>query len=231
MYDVRIMRIAEIFQSIQGEGRYAGEPSVFVRATGCNLRCWFCDTAYTSWRPEGVHRDWQNVAEEAKNYDCRHVVVTGGEPLLQPDVVPLTKSLSEAGCFITVETAATVYRPVHADLMSISPKLSNSTPTDSQWAKRHDSVRDNPATIESMLDGHNCQFKFVIDQPGDLADVDVWLRRFPRVEPTDVFLMPQSTTAAEIHEKQTWLEPAAATRGFHVSPRLHVEWYGNVRGK
>ena len=122
------MRIAEIFESVQGEGQFAGTPSAFVRTTGCNLRCWFCDTRYTSWEPEGKQRTWQSVFEQVCEIPCEHVVVTGGEPLLQPDVVPLTLALGNAGKFVTIETAATVYRPVHADLMSISPKLASAAP-------------------------------------------------------------------------------------------------------
>src|SRR3954471_18828220 len=98
------MRIAEIYRSVQGEGFLTGAPSVFVRTTGCNLRCWFCDTPYTSWRPEGMQRTWREVLDEVLEIDCEHVVLTGGEPLLQRDVTPLTHELCRAGRFVTVET-------------------------------------------------------------------------------------------------------------------------------
>ncbi|MGC1272056.1 MAG: 7-carboxy-7-deazaguanine synthase QueE, partial [Planctomycetaceae bacterium] len=157
------MRFSELFHSIQGEGGLAGTPSVFVRTSGCNLRCWFCDTPYTSWEPERTRRDWRDVLDEALSIDCRHVVVTGGEPLLQPEVVPLTEALHEAGRHITVETAGTVYLPVAADLISLSPKLSNSTPTDvnrpggSRFAGRHDRLRDNPETIRRLTGEYDYQ--------------------------------------------------------------------------
>ena len=122
------VRIAEIFESVQGEGEFAGTPSVFVRTTGCNLRCWFCDTPYTSIRPEGFIRDWREVVRDVLRYDSRHVVLTGGEPLLQADLVPLAKALRSEGRIVTIETAGTVFRDVEADLMSISPKLASSTP-------------------------------------------------------------------------------------------------------
>ena len=83
------MQISEIFHSVQGEGRYSGEPSVFVRTSGCNLRCWFCDTPYTSWNPEGENRSWDSIVEDVLQYDCTHVVITGGEPMLQADIRPL----------------------------------------------------------------------------------------------------------------------------------------------
>ena len=225
------MRIAEVFHSIQGEGQFTGTPSVFVRTTGCNLRCWFCDTDYTSWKPEGVQRDWSDVFDEVRGYDCAHVVVTGGEPFLQPDVVPLTRALTDAGNFITIETAGTFYRPVRANLMSISPKLSNSTPDDAVWASRHDARRDAVDVMQRLLSDYSYQLKFVVDRPVDLAEIDDYLSDYPNVAAGNVWLMPQARTAAELHEKQDWLEKEATDRGFSLSPRLHIERWGNARGK
>lgn len=225
------MRLSEIFHSIQGEGLHAGTPTVFVRTTGCNLRCWFCDTAYTSWQPEGDHTSLESILATVEEYACEHVVVTGGEPLLQPDVVPLTQSLQAAGHYVTIETAGTVFRPVSADLMSISPKLSNSTPNSGRWAQRHEQTRNNRDVIRQMVSGFAHQLKFVIDCPDDLAEVDAYLAEWPEIQPDCVWLMPQAITAEDVHQKTDWLIPAAEQRGFHVSPRLHVELFGNVRGK
>jgi len=224
------MRISEVFYSVQGEGRYAGTPSVFVRTTGCNLRCRFCDTPYTSWEPEGTQQRWQDLLAEVLVEDCEHVVVTGGEPLLQKDVVPFTRALAEAGKFVTIETAGTVDRPVHADLMSISPKRPNSTPHDGYWSNRHEQLRDAPKVISRLIRSYRFQLKFVIDRPEDVADVDAYLQRFPSIDRDNVFLMPQAVTADDLHRKNDWLESAAAERGYRISPRLHIELYGNVRG-
>ena len=225
------MRIAEIFESIQGEGQYAGTESVFVRTTGCNLRCWFCDTPYTSWNPEGEQCAWHTVYERVQATSINHVVVTGGEPMLQPDVVLLTRALAEAGRLVTIETAGTVYRPVHADLMSISPKLGNSTPrNDPIWKQRHERLREQPDVVTRMLDEYLCQFKFVIDDAEDLIEVDAYLSQHPQIEADRVFLMPQAITAEQIAEKRGWLEAAAAERNIRVSPRLHIEMFGNARG-
>lgn len=225
------MRISEIFESIQGEGRFAGTPSLFVRTTGCNLRCWYCDTPYTSWLPEGEQRTWQAVCETVCKHAVQHVVVTGGEPLLQPDLVPLTHALKAAGKFVTIETAATVFRPVVADLMSISPKLSNSTPSSGRWSARHEALRDRPDVVRQMIRRFPYQLKFVIDRPDDVAEVEQYLRRLPAVPPECVWLMPQATTAEVLEEKGAWLQAAAAAAGFRVSPRLHIALFGNVRGK
>src|SRR6478672_6053119 len=128
--------ISEIYSSLQGEGLLTGTPSVFVRASGCNLRCWFCDTTYTSWQPEGDDWSVEAIVEEtlrlqtegglpmavgwdkdaerppAHQRPIRHVVITGGEPMLFAELIPLTQRLSELGFHITIETAGTLYLPV-----------------------------------------------------------------------------------------------------------------------
>jgi len=224
------MRIAEMFHSIQGEGEHAGTPSVFVRTTGCNLRCWFCDTPYTSWKPEGAQRRWQDVLDDVLRHNCEHVVLTGGEPLLQPEIVPLTHALADARRFVTIETAGTVYRPVHADLMSISPKRPNSAPRGDRWETRHESLRENNALVRRLLAEYACQLKYVVDRPEDLDDVDRHVRSLPGLDPSRVFLMPQGIELAELREKLSWIGPAAEERGYRTSPRLHIELFGNVRG-
>src|SRR6184192_2907191 len=116
------VRISEIFYSIQGEGRLIGTPSIFIRTSGCNLRCVWCDTPYTSWRPEGDELELEEILTRLGDYpQARHAVVTGGEPMIAPQIVELTARLRERGLHITIETAGTVYKPVACDLMSISP--------------------------------------------------------------------------------------------------------------
>ncbi|RLS48639.1 MAG: 7-carboxy-7-deazaguanine synthase QueE, partial [Planctomycetota bacterium] len=117
------MKIAEVFHSIQGEGLLAGIPSVFVRTSGCNLRCWFCDTPYSSWEPEGEKLDPAEILQQVLDIDCKHVVITGGEPMLWPSLVELVDGLRRAGRHVTVETAGTLDVPLVCDLASISPKL------------------------------------------------------------------------------------------------------------
>ena len=224
------IRLSELFHSIQGEGSLAGVPSVFVRTTGCNLRCWFCDTPYTSWNPEG---SWTSVAELLERilaYNCEHVVITGGEPMLQPSVVPLVQSLRDIGRHVTIETAGTFFRPVPASLFSISPKLSNSTPPaerSPKWHDIHERSRINLDVVRRMLAYTDAQLKFVIDAPVDLDEV--W--QLPEVQTDQVWLMPQAIDQSAYAAKKSWLEPLAAQHGFHFSPRLHIEQWGNVRGK
>lgn len=225
------VRIAEIFHSIQGEGEFAGTPSVFVRTTGCNLRCWFCDTPYTSWQPEGPRRDWRDVLRDVLAFETTHVVLTGGEPLLQPEIVPLSQALRAEGRFVTIETAGTVVRPVAADLMSISPKLSNSTPREvSRWRERHERKRLRHDAIRCLIEAAPYQFKFVIDEPADLNEVTAYLRELPQVPADRVWLMPQGVSADELAVRTTWLAPEAERLGFRLSPRRHIELFGHVRG-
>ena len=228
------MKVAELFYSIQGEGKLMGVPSVFVRASGCNLRCWFCDTPYTSWAPEGTQRPWQSVLEQCLASDCRHVVVTGGEPLLPQDIEPFTHGLRAAGRIITVETAGTVFRPVAADLLSISPKLANSTPvreTAGRWTERHERLRQNVPVVRELMRLSDYQLKFVIDEPADVAEVEAYLRYLPETDPRRVWLMPQATTPAALERQAAWSEPLAHELGYRFSNRLHIELFGNVRGK
>ena len=225
------MRIAEIFQSVQGEGEFAGTQSVFVRTTGCNLRCWFCDTPYTSFRPEGPQRDWREILNEVLALECQHVVLTGGEPLLQPDIVPFAHALRNERRIVTVETAGTIYRPVEADLMSISPKMSNSLPRDTpRWLERHERDRDQPDVMRRLMSSAPYQLKFVVDQPHDLDEITEYLTKFPEVSPDRVWLMPQGIRQSDLADKGKWIAPAASRLGYRFCPRRHIELFGNVRG-
>ncbi|MHB8972590.1 MAG: 7-carboxy-7-deazaguanine synthase QueE [Pirellulaceae bacterium] len=227
------MRIAEIYRSTQGEGFLTGTESVFVRTSGCNLRCWFCDTPYTSWQPTGQDMSIHDVLRRALAYRLDHVVLTGGEPMLYAELIPLCELLSHHGCHITVETAGTLYLPLHCDLMSISPKLSNSNPRGAEhqrWHRRHERTRHAPDVIRQLTREHAYQLKFVVDDPRDLEEVDRYLAEFPEMDRDSVMLMPQGTDAATLQSTQTWLEPHCRLRGFRFCPRKHVEWFGLVRG-
>src|SRR6266853_5337596 len=158
------MKISEIFYSIQGEGILAGVPSVFVRTSGCNLRCTWCDTPYASWKPEGDDLPLDTILADVRLRRATHVVVTGGEPMIQDEIVRLTERLKELGMHITIETAGTVYQPVICDLMSISPKLCNSTP-EGPWAAQHDRLRIQPETLKELMGRYDYQLKFVMQKP------------------------------------------------------------------
>ncbi len=227
------MRIAEIFRSIQGEGLLTGTPSVFVRASGCNLRCWFCDTRYASWEPEGTDLSVDEIIARVTEHDVEHVVLTGGEPMLFAELIPLTAELRRLGRHITIETAGTLYLPVACDLMSISPKLSNSTPPphpSARWSHRHEQTRHVPEVIRRLVRQYEHQVKFVVDCPADCEEIERYLADFPEIAPSRVLLMPQGTGAAELDERARWLKPYCVQHQLHYCPRSHIHWFGFVRG-
>lgn len=227
------MRIAEIFHSIQGEGKLAGVPSAFIRTSGCNLRCGWCDTPYASWHPEGDDVPIEQIIAQVDSYAARHVVITGGEPMIQPRIGDLTRGLRKKGYHITIETAATVHEDVECDLASLSPKTSNSTPRDAgdeRWIALHEQTRTNIPVIQRFMDTFEHQLKFVVDRPGDLDEIDDLLGRLRGVQPANVLLMPQCVTAAELAERSAWVAACCRQRGFRFCPRLHIMLYGNTRG-
>src|SRR5947209_882788 len=189
------MKIAEIFYSVQGEGTLVGVPSVFVRASGCNLRCTWCDTPYASWHPEGDDVPVTEIAARVRAFDARHVVITGGEPMIMPDIAQLCALLREDGQHITIETAATVFSPVAVDLASLSPKLSNSTPIErdgGKFAAAHERQRLNFAVIQRFIDDSpDFQLKFVVSDERDLMEIETILARLTGWRPSDVLLMPE----------------------------------------
>jgi 7-carboxy-7-deazaguanine synthase len=222
------LRIAEIFHSIQGEGSLVGVPSVFVRTSGCNLRCVWCDTPYTSWHPEGDDWTLERIWTAVESYPARHVVVTGGEPMIAREIVDLTRGLRERGRHITIETAGTVFAPVACDLMSISPKLANSTPA-GEWQDRHDRLRVQPEVVRRLMAEYDYQLKFVIAQPEDMAEVRELVHVFS-ADAAKVVLMPEGIDAGVLRERSVWLAEICKSEGFRFSPRLHVELWGNRRG-
>jgi 7-carboxy-7-deazaguanine synthase len=222
------LKIAELFYSLQGEGSLVGVPSVFVRTSGCNLRCSWCDTPYTSWQPEGVEMPLDRIVDEVRAHPAHHAVITGGEPMIAPEIVPLTARLRALGLHITVETAGTVFQPVACDLMSISPKLSNSVPEGS-WGERHDRLRIQPAVLSQLIERFEYQLKFVVARPDDLAEVRALVNALA-ADPAKVVLMPEGVNPAVLRERALWLAETCKQEGFRFSPRLHVDLWGDRRG-
>ena len=224
------MYVAEIFESIQGEGPWAGTPSLFIRTAGCNLRCWFCDTPYTSWKPEGISQNLDQLEETIRHSTAEHVVLTGGEPLLCDELTELTRICRDLQRVTTIETAGTVDQDVCCDLMAISPKLSNSVPVDAVWTHRHERTRHRPELIRKLWRQHDCILKFVVDRPDDLSEVQDYLKEFPEVDSQQVWVMPQARTQEQLREQTQWLKPLAAELGFQFSERLHIQQFGDRRG-
>ncbi len=222
------MKIAELFYSLQGEGSLIGVPSVFIRTSGCNLRCSWCDTPYTSWQPEGTELSLEQILDEVQAHPARHVVVTGGEPMIAPEILPLTERLRALGLHITIETAGTVFQPVACDLMSISPKLANSTP-EGRWAAQHDRLRIQPPVLGELMHRYEHQLKFVIARAEDVQEARALVETLGAARER-VILMPEGTDPERLRERGVWLAEICKEEGFRFSPRLHVDLWGNRRG-
>jgi len=229
--------ISETFVSIQGEGKLTGVPSWFCRVSGCNLRCSWCDTPYASWEPEKTVRTIEELVIEAKNSGVAHAVLTGGEPMMFAELVDLSRGLSEAGMHITVETAGTLVLPeLVCDLMSLSPKLANSTPIDDPrdpsgaWAKRHEERRLNFDSINELIAStRDRQLKFVVSNPDDLTEIESVLGNIHGYQPADVMLMPEGVTVPSPGDI-AWVVDACVARGWSYCPRVHVQLFGDTRG-
>jgi 7-carboxy-7-deazaguanine synthase len=227
------MRIAEIYKSIQGEGFLTGTDSVFVRTSGCNLRCWFCDTPYASWHPEGEDLSVDEVVGEVERLGGSHVVLTGGEPMLFAEVIELCHQLHLRACHITVETAGTLFLPLACDLMSISPKLASSAPDpgrEPRWHLRHQRTRSRMDVVRRLVGQYCYQLKFVIDRHDDLEEVEDYLRTNSQIDRSRVLLMPQGTDMDQLNAVAAWLRPYCTEHGLHFCPRMHIEWFGLARG-
>lgn len=226
------MRISELFYSVQGEGMLAGTPSVFIRTTGCNLRCTWCDTPYASWKPEGQDLYLGAILAQVRNYWADYAVVTGGEPMIVDEIELFTQRLREHGMHVTIETAGTVFKEVTCDLMSISPKLSNSTPLKEEggrYAAQHDRLRYQPEVLKKLINTYPYQLKFVLKKPEDIDEVQTIVTEIGAARER-VVLMPEGTTTKAVRERALWITEICKDKKYRYSPRLHIDIYGNKRG-
>ena len=239
----------EIFYSFQGEGRNMGLPSVFVRLSQCNLHCIWCDTDYT-WNWAGTRfrhvldgqpgyakydrATWieemevAEVAARVRSFSCRHVILTGGEPLLQDgELSELMVRLREADGAYTfaVETNGTLIPGPRfqqaIDQYNVSPKLENSNN-----ARK---LREKPDAYRFFAENPKAWFKFVVERPQDLTEVLQLVNRYG-IPSSRVYLMPEGTRPETLQKRQLWLAEVCKEHGFSLSDRLHVRLYGSKRG-
>ena len=226
------MVINEIFYSLQGEGFLAGVPSVFIRIAGCPLRCRWCDTNYAWSKDVGRQYRTDQIIQAVEKWPCRYVVITGGEPMVEPDLPQLAGGLKAAGKHITIETAGIAYVPdIPCDLMSISPKLSNSMPEEVGLAEVHKDSKLDLAVLGELIDNFNYQLKFVVDSVNDVAEIQELLDKIDNVDAGKVTLMPQAATREEYLTKSTIVADMCKLVGFAFSQRLQVLLWNNERGK
>jgi len=236
--------INELFYSLQGEGKLAGVPSVFVRTSGCNLRCWFCDSYHTSWKPTHAWMDLDEIVEAVHGHEqAKHVVLTGGEPLIHDEVTTLLERLDKHGYHVTVETNGTVFYDAPIDLVSISPKLASSTPTPEKdptgagnWEERHEDRRIDLDVLARLVDTYESQLKFVVTGEADMAEINDVVGRIRGASETvihdsDVHLMPEGMTSERLAETRSVTADLAMEHGYRYTPRLHVNLWEDAPGR
>jgi len=223
----------EIFHSIQGEGVSMGVPSVFLRLATCNLSCRWCDTKYTwdwanfDYETEVVELDTSELHHKIQAYRCPHLVITGGEPLLQQaELEPLVASLAAEGFTFEVETNSTIVPSTELLRMvgqwNVSPKLRTSGNTAEE--------RLVPLALETFAQLPKAFFKFVIAAESDIDEVCSLRDRY-NIPPERVLLMPEGRTPDALGRKNEWLSEACLKHGFRFTTRLHILLWGDERGR
>jgi 7-carboxy-7-deazaguanine synthase len=217
--------VNEIFHSIQGEGTLAGTPSVFIRLSGCPLRCKWCDTQYAWEAGEGDDYPITEIVNKAIHWPCRFIVITGGEPMMNPQLPELTTALKERNKHITIETSGINFiAGLSCDLMSISPKLSNSTQSG-----------ENPAleqlsSLKQLIRRYPYQLKFVVDSTDDLQEIQQTLKQIGGVSAEKVMLMPQAKKRNELIAKSPMVAQLCKENGFVFCNRLQILLWDGIRG-
>ena len=224
------MMISECFSSLQGEGALAGCPSFFIRTTGCRLRCRWCDTPYTSWETEGRRIAVEDLLKMVRESGMHHVVITGGEPLLQREIGQLTTLLKDSVFHITMETAGTVAPDFDCDLLSLSLKTSNSDP-EGRWAERHRKLRLDLEPARRLLDrAPDFQLKFVVRGGEDIPEILEIVEKLGVGPSWKIQLMPEGRTAEDVAARAAEVAGLCREYGFRYTPRLHLSLFGGGRG-
>ena len=230
------MKISELFFSIQGEGELTGVPSVFVRTSGCNLRCRWCDTKYASWKPEGENVTINDLLDKVCSYPARHVVISGGEPMIAKGIEEFTHLLKESGKHITIETAGTISpNGIQCDLASLSPKLSDSTPKEGdinkEWIDRHESKRLDYGILSEWVNSYNFQLKFVVSKEEEIKEIQNVISRIEgKILPEKVLLMPEGIDPDTLRSRYDLLIDLCKENGYRLCHRLHIDLFGNTPG-
>lgn len=240
-----------VFYTIQGEGRLIGQPSIFIRLSGCNLHCSWknsngsitpCDTSHASFTPENICKSIDETIKEVEKYPCRNVVITGGEPTIHEELPELVRQLKQRDYFITIETNGTRYVQTQADLISMSPKLRSST-EDPKFGAQQEKLRLNIDSLLSFMQYHQYQLKFVVNTPEDVEEIlsihsklcigaKTPEERYILLSllASNTWLMPQGVTMEQFNEKTQWIIDLCKKHGFNFTERLHIRLWGNKKG-
>jgi 7-carboxy-7-deazaguanine synthase len=225
------MVINEIFYSLQGEGLLTGIPSVFIRLAGCPLRCRWCDTKYAWDNQAGNDYSIERICQAVQQGRSKFIVITGGEPMINSHLPQLLQKLKSLGKHITLETAGIAFIPdLACDLMSISPKLSNSAPNDPKLAANHKNMGLDINILRKLIDNYKYQLKFVVDSQDDLAEIQQTIEKLGNVDSEKVMLMPQAVTREELLAKSPMVAEMCKHTGFTFCQRLQILLWNNKLG-
>ena len=240
--------IGELYTCLQGEGKYIGIPHILIRVTGCRLRCQFadsfCDTPYASWKPEKGKFTLDDIVkfyEEKPN--VKHTMITGGGPTIHAELLQELCIIGKKyNHIITIETEGSEFVQTVADCISLSPKLSNSTPKPGTWMdyanrevtekdkRLHEKWRCNYEAMEQLIYNHpDYQLKPVISSWNDLQELD-YIQDELGIPNNKVWLMPEGLTPEQLKERRVWLMDICQKQGYNYSDRLHIIAYGDIRG-
>ena len=244
----KVQPIGELYTCLQGEGKYTGIPHILIRVSGCKLRCQFkdsfCDTPYASWKPEKGKFTLDDICKfYIKHSNIKHTMITGGGPTIHPE---LLKELCTMGKdfrhTVTIETEGSEFVQTDADFISLSPKLSNSTPMPGTWMEyanrevtlkdkqQHEKWRCNYHAMKQLISSHSdYQLKPVISSEKDLEEVK-HLQEILGVPNDKVWLMPEGLVEEQLNERRQWLIELCVKEGYNFSDRLHIIAYGDMRG-
>ena len=244
----KLQPIGELYTCLQGEGKYIGIPHILIRVTGCRLRCQFadsfCDTPYASWKPEKGKFTLDDIVkfyEEKPN--VKHTMITGGGPTIHAELLQELCIIGKKyNHIITIETEGSEFVQTVADCISLSPKLSNSTPKPGTWMdyanrevtekdkRLHEKWRCNYEAMEQLIYNHpDYQLKPVISSWNDLQELD-YIQDELGIPNNKVWLMPEGLTPEQLKERRVWLMDICQKQGYNYSDRLHIIAYGNIRG-
>ena len=210
------MQVTEIFYSLQGEGLFLGIPAVFLRLSGCNLRCKWCDTKY-AWNPKNAKQmEVTEIAKVIKKYPAKHLVITGGEPLLQQqEILSLIKKLKNY--YIEIETNGTIKSTLgnYVNLYSCSPKLTHAKTLNLPLQK---------------FPEEKTFYKFVIASPSDIEEVKNFIEKY-KIKQSKVLLMPLGIKEKELKKRSKWLAELCKKEDLRFSPRLQITLWGTTRAR
>lgn len=246
----KVLPILELYTAVQSEGSRAGYPTIVVRTSGCTHRCYFgeggwCDSWYTSIHPEKGKYTFQNIIDFYDQHShINEMMLTGGSPTMHPTIVnELTHLANERDIFITIETEGSHFLQTDypINLLSISPKFSNSVPvlgvetpqgaiTDEKMVKRHNKFRLNKDAIKKSIDYHSdYHIKPVLDKELSMVEeVEEFINELD-IPKNKVWAMPAGDTRISLMESYPIVMDFVRDRGWRFTGRSHIMAFDTQR--